>query len=101
MRPDVIVAVWARAGGRCEYAAIIPEVPCGSPWPHRPVLEVDELHGGSARATEMQDPDQCALTCQVHHDVKTDGRWFGDVWVGKRVVLERWAARPRGDHATP
>lgn len=92
-----MAAVWERAGGRCEYGPLVSEVACGSPWPHRPQLEVDELHGGSARATEMQDPDSCVLTCQVHHDVKTDGRMIDGAWIGKREVLARWASRTKGE----
>lgn len=98
VRPEVREIV--RARGRCEYADVIPEVACG--WlPGRRQLEVDELHGGARRNEEMQDPDQCVLTCPVHHDVKTDGRWFGDVWIGKRVVVARYLERTRGEDATP
>jgi hypothetical protein len=71
-------AVVARAGGRCEYADIMPEVACGT-LPGRG-MEVDELRGGSWRQAEWLDPDWCRLTCPVHHDYKTEH---------KRVILAR------------
>jgi hypothetical protein len=61
------------ARGRCEYADLWPDVPCG--WlPERTVLEVDEIRGGSWRVVEWTDPHRCRLTCPVHHDVKTDSK---------------------------
>lgn len=77
-RDRVRDAVWARAGGRCEYADVVPEVACGM-LPGRG-MEVDELRGGSRRGSEWLDPDRCRLTCPVHHDYKT---------AHKRVVLRR------------
>lgn len=59
------------ARGACEYAPLIPEVECGSPWHHRPPLEVDEIRGGAYRLDEFTDPTRCRLTCQNHHDWKT------------------------------
>lgn len=77
-RKQVRDVVWARAGGRCEYADVVPEVECGM-LPGRG-MEVDELRGGSQRGSEWLDPDRCRLTCPVHHDYKT---------AHKRVVLRR------------
>jgi hypothetical protein len=90
-REQVRKEVHERAGFACEYAAVIPEIPCGSPFPDRPRLEVDELRGGSYRSTEMYDPKQCRLTCQIHHDHKTEH---------KVEVLDRLAKyeEERGDH---
>jgi hypothetical protein len=68
-RTEVRNEVIARAGGQCEYAAIVPEVACGL-LPGRG-MEVDELRGGSYRVTEWLDPDRCRLVCPVHHDWKT------------------------------
>lgn len=70
--------VWARAGGRCEYADVVPEVACGFYGGRG--LEVDELRGGSRRGSEWLDPTRCRLTCPAHHDYKT---------AHKRVVLRR------------
>lgn len=59
-----------RAGGRCQYAPLFPDVPCG--WlPDRYQLEVDEIRGGSWRSTEHTNPDRCRAACPVHHDIKT------------------------------
>lgn len=77
-RASVLRQVIARAGGRCEYADVIPEVPCGM-LPGRG-MEVDELRGGSRRSSEWLDVDRCRLACPVHHDWKT---------AHKRVVLRR------------
>ena len=77
-RASVREQVIARAGGRCEYADVIPEVACGM-LPGRG-MEVDELRGGSARGSEWLDPERCRLACPVHHDWKT---------AHKRVVLRR------------
>jgi len=70
--------VGARAGWQCEYRDVIPEVECG--WLPGRGLEVDELRGGSFRASEWLDADRCRLTCPVHHDWKT---------ANKREVLRR------------
>lgn len=70
-RARVRAIVHDRAGGRCQYAAVWPDIECGSPWPRRPKLEVDELRGGSYRSVEWLNPDACRLTCQIHHDHKT------------------------------
>lgn len=60
-----------RAGGRCEYAAVIPEVACG--WlPDRVELEPDEIRGGAQRVTEMYDADSIRMACPCHHEWKTD-----------------------------
>lgn len=59
-----------RAGWRCEYRHIIPEVSCG--FLPRRGMEVDELRGGLWRRVESLDPDACRYTCPVHHDWKTD-----------------------------
>lgn len=77
-RKQVREAVWWRSGGVCEYVNIIPEVRCGM-LPDRG-MEVDELRGGSHRSREWLDPDQCRLTCPVHHDWKT---------THKREILRR------------
>ena len=77
-RASVREQVIARAGGRCEYADVIPEVACGM-LPGRG-MEVDELRGGARRGSEWLDPERCRLTCPVHHDWKT---------AHKRVVLRR------------
>jgi hypothetical protein len=77
-RVQVREIVAERAGGRCEYAPVIPEVPCGM-LPGRG-MEVDEMRGGSYRSTEWLDPDACRYTCPVHHDYKT---------AHKRTVLSR------------
>lgn len=55
----------------CQAAVFVPEVACGF-LPGRPGLEVDELRGGSRRATEWLDPEDCQAICPVHHDWKTD-----------------------------
>jgi hypothetical protein len=68
-RAEVRRVVTDRAGGRCEYAEIIPEVRCGF-LPGRG-MEVDELRGGSFRSSEWLDPDRCRLVCPVHHDWKS------------------------------
>lgn len=73
------VEVLERAGHRCAYAQIIPEVSCGN-LPDRVGLEVDELQGGSHRQREHTNPDECRATCPRHHDYKT---------AHKRLVLER------------
>ena len=77
-RTEVRQIVKDRAGNRCEYADIIPEVACG----FRPGrgMEVDELRGGSHRVSEWLDPDRCRFVCPVHHDWKS---------AHKRVVLSR------------
>jgi hypothetical protein len=63
--------VLARAGRRCQYRVLWPDVPCG--WlPGRYGLEVDEIRGGSYRSQEHTDPDRCRATCAVHHELKTD-----------------------------
>jgi hypothetical protein len=81
-RAMVRQAVIERAGGQCEYAAVIPEVRCGFV-PGRG-MEVDEIRGGSYRVSEWLDPDRCKLTCPVHHDFKTNH---------KRLVLDRLRSR--------
>jgi hypothetical protein len=68
-RDRVRQAVFDRAGGRCEYASVVPEVCCGL-LPGRGI-EVDELRGGAHRVSEWLDVDRCRLTCPVHHDWKT------------------------------
>jgi len=70
-RKKVIETVKQRANNQCEYAHIIPEIPCAT-LPGRQNLEVDELRGGAHRCTEWLDPDQCKLTCPAHHDYKTN-----------------------------
>ena len=70
-RKKVIETVKQRANNQCEYADIIPEIPCAT-LPGRNNLEVDELRGGAYRCTEWLDPDQCKLTCPAHHDYKTN-----------------------------
>lgn len=69
-RDEVRRIVWENAGGVCQYAAVIPELPCGF-LPGRSILEVDELRGGSRRGTEYLDPVQCRLCCPMHHDYKS------------------------------
>lgn len=70
-RATAVAVASVRAGGRCEYAAVIHEVPCG--WlPSRTELEPDELRGGSYRVTEQYDPERIRIVCPVHHDWKTD-----------------------------
>lgn len=71
-RADVRAEVLRRAGHRCEAPALVPEVRCGSPFPDRPALEVDELTGGANRSIEWLDPDRCQALCQLHHDWKTE-----------------------------
>lgn len=90
-RAKVVAIVHERAGHRCQYAEIIPEVPCASPFKDRPQLEVDELRGGAHRQIEYLNPDACRLTCQAHHDVKTDGITIAGRFIGKREVLRRLA----------
>jgi hypothetical protein len=82
LREAVVAEVLTRPGPRCELAAVIPEVPCGSlTTPERPhELEVDEMRGGAYRVTEMYDPSRCHRTCHQHHDWKT---------ANKREVLRR------------
>lgn len=70
-RADVRAEVLRRAGHRCEAIDLVPEVRCGSPFPDRPRLEVDELTGGANRSVEWLDADQCQALCQLHHDWKT------------------------------
>lgn len=70
-RAKVRAEVLRRAGHRCEAAALVPEVRCGSPFPDRPPLEVDELTGGANRSVEWLDADSCQALCQLHHDWKT------------------------------
>lgn len=72
LRREVVIVVFERAGGRCWYAPFIPEVACQHIDRTRPMLEVDELRGGSYRITEWLDPDQCRLPCQSHHRFKTE-----------------------------
>lgn len=79
-------AVLKRANGRCEYAAVMPEVDCGAV-PGHPALEVDEIRGGSARGTEMYDPERCIATCAKHHIVKG---------LNKREVIRRLEGLPHG-----
>lgn len=85
-RREVRAEVARRSGGRCQYAAVIPEVPCGF-FVDRPGMEVDEMRGGAWRSTEYLDPDRCRLTCPAHHDWKTDH---------KRLVLQRLAEHEGG-----
>ena len=74
-RAEVVAEVHERAGGRCEYADVVPEVECASYWwSSRPPLEVDELRGGAHRSSEWLDPEQCRLTCHAHHDWKTENK---------------------------
>lgn len=82
-RRDVRAEVIYRAGSRCEAIALVPEVSCGSPFAHRPQLEVDELTGGANRSVEWLDPDACQALCQLHHDWKT---------ANKREYLRRFDA---------
>ena len=70
-RADVRREVIARAGNRCEGVDVVPEISCGFYPPERPWLEVDELHGGAARASEWLDPSKCQALCPAHHDYKT------------------------------
>lgn len=76
-RALVRAEVIRRAGGRCQYENVVPEIPCGF-LPDRRKLEVDELRGGSYRSIEYLDPDSCRATCPRHHDYKT---------ANKRAVL--------------
>lgn len=69
-RARVRTVVLKRAGHRCQYADVVPEVLCGF-LPERRSLEVDELRGGSYRHEEYLDPDQCRAVCPKHHDYKT------------------------------
>jgi hypothetical protein len=71
-RAEVRAEVHQRAGGVCQYAPVIPEIQCASPFRDRPQLEVDELRGGAHRSVEWLNPDACRLTCQAHHDWKTE-----------------------------
>lgn len=87
-----VVQIVLKRDGVCQYARVIPEVPCSSPFAHRPPLEVDELRGGSHRSIEYLNPDACVAVCQTHHDIKTDGRMINGVFVGKREVLRRLRA---------
>lgn len=81
-RAAVVEIVHARAGGACWYAPVVPEIRCRQLYRDRLPLEVDELRGGAYRVTEWLDPDRCRLTCQAHHDFKTDN---------KLLVLDRLA----------
>lgn len=90
-RAKVRALVHERAGHRCQYAAVIPEIPCASPFKDRPKLEVDELRGGAHRSIEWLNPDACRLTCQAHHDVKTNGITIAGKFIGKTEVLRRLA----------
>jgi len=81
-RKKVRAIVLERAGNRCEWAPLIPELACG--WlPDRTVLEIDELRGGAYRCTEWLDPERCVATCPAHHDHKS---------AAKREMLARWSA---------
>jgi hypothetical protein len=77
-------AVHDRAAGRCEYAAVIPEKPCG--FVAGRGMEVDEIRGGSYRSIEHTDPAFCWYTCPMHHDYKTSH---------KRTIIERLLAEGR------
>lgn len=91
-RRDLVRKIVAeRAGHTCWYAPVIPEIRCRWLDRTRPELEVDELRGGSYRSTEMYDPDACRLTCQSHHDHKTEH---------KLDVLDR-LARYEQEHPWP
>jgi hypothetical protein len=83
LRGEVVLIVWARAGRACWYRPFVPEIECRTYDRTRASLEVDELRGGAYRSTEWLDPDRCRLTCQAHHDWKTDH---------KHELLERLAA---------
>ena len=84
-RAAVRAVVLLRANYQCEYASVIPEVPCRFyAWAGRGRLEVDELRGGSRRSTEELDAASCVATCPAHHDFKTNN---------KREVLRRLEER--------
>lgn len=74
IRQAVVAIVHERAGHRCWYIPIIPEIACHRFDWTRSEFEVDELRGGSYRVTEMYDPDSCRLTCQAHHRWKTENK---------------------------
>lgn len=54
-----------RAGGKCQMAAKIPEIPCYGP------LEVDEIQGRGVRPGSQYDVDLTQVGCQSHHRWKT------------------------------
>lgn len=80
-----------RAGGRCEYADVVPEVLCG--WlPDRYALEPDEIRGGAQRVTEQYDADRIRMTCPCHHEWKTEN---------KPELVRRLAELEGRDHEAP
>lgn len=68
-RSKVKAAAMRRAGGRCELAAVVPEIQC---WhPAGEPLDCDEIAGRGRRPGGHLDVANCQIACRAHHDWKT------------------------------
>ncbi len=63
-RTAVRAATIARAGGKCEAAAIVPEIVCGGP------LDTDEVKGRGVNPGGHLDLENTQALCRRHHDWK-------------------------------
>lgn len=72
--------VLARAGWRCQAAALVPDVACAGP------LDVDEIVLRSGRPGGHLDPANCQALCRAHH------RWKDNhPEAAHELGLRRWS----------